>query len=125
HDVRVVQPGGRGRLSAEPIDGFRGQPESMTQNLQRHPPVERSLDGLIHDTHPPAAELASDLEVAQNFALQVSRPLRCPPTSSRRPRVGRGNSVAAGGVEGYVTSGIPSVYAVAVGTDRVPAARSG
>src|SRR5262249_31888958 len=89
--------------------------------LQRHPPVERRLNGLVHDAHPPASQLADDLEVSQTFSLQVSRHRIGPPQAAGALLSAAAIRSPPAGSRGCMASGIPSVYVVAARTDRVAA----
>ena len=64
-DVRVVQLGGRLRLPLEPPPLGRVAEDRGRQQLDRDPPAERHLLGLVHDAHPAAPDLAEQAEVAQ------------------------------------------------------------
>src|SRR4051812_41642871 len=49
----------------EPGHRARAQAHALGEDFQSHPPVQRQLARLVDHPHPPAAELAEDLKVAQ------------------------------------------------------------
>ena len=71
HDVGVVQPRRRLRLAAEPLRRPSRPPREWPgRDLQRHPPAQADLLGLVHDAHAASADLADDPVVAQPPLLQ-------------------------------------------------------
>ncbi len=59
-DVGVVQPSRRPRLAAK-----AGQTATLRKQLERHVSIERSLVGLVHDTHATTADFADDAIIVQ------------------------------------------------------------
>ena len=88
HDVGVVQPRRGARLAAEPLQGLLIVQGVPRQDLQRHPPAQRLLLGLVDHAHAAPAHLAEDAEVAQ--------PLRPPALGRGRSGVGPRRVAAAG-----------------------------
>jgi hypothetical protein len=68
HNVRVVQAGRRLRLVLEALQPPRVEHPGERQHLERHPPPEGDLLGLVDDAHAAPAHLAHDAEVAQEAA---------------------------------------------------------
>jgi hypothetical protein len=69
HDAGVVEGGGRARLPEEPVAAFGVGDPLRREQLQRHAPAERRVEGLVDDAHPPAPQLAEE-------AVTVERPFR-------------------------------------------------
>ena len=69
HDMRMMQ--GRHDLGLDPEPGElpRFDPGGRRQDLQGHATAERSLLGLVDHSHPAAADLADDPELAQHPIL--------------------------------------------------------
>ena len=72
HDVRVVQPGGRARLSAEQGEVRRVGPEPRVQDLQRHARAQRLALRLVHLAHPAGPDGAHDAVVGQPFGERAA-----------------------------------------------------
>ena len=59
-DVRVVERGGRARLTLEPVHGLCIGRELRRQEFQRDAPAEPDILGLVDDTHSAPAEKLED-----------------------------------------------------------------
>ena len=64
--MRVLEQGGRAGLDLEPVALPRVDGRGVGEHLQRHPPAQRDLLGLVDDRHAAAADLAEQAEVAQD-----------------------------------------------------------
>ena len=73
HDVGVVQLGRGLRLALEPPHLLGVQQRAGREHLQRHPPAERFLLGLVDHPHAAAADLAEDAVVAQPLQPDAHR----------------------------------------------------
>ena len=65
HDPLVLHVGRRQCLGLEPLEPARVDGRGERQDLERDPPPERDLLGLVDDAHPPPAHLAQEAEVAE------------------------------------------------------------
>ena len=65
HDPLVLHVCGRQRLGLESLEATRVNGRGERQYLERDPPPERDLLGLVDDPHPAAADLAQETEVAE------------------------------------------------------------
>jgi hypothetical protein len=73
HDVRVVQRSRRLRLILEALELLGVERGGEREDLQRHPPAQRQLLGLIDDAHAAPAHLAEQAKVPQAAARSLSR----------------------------------------------------
>ena len=71
-DVGVVQAGGGLGLGLEALQLPAVQGRSERQHLQRHPPPQRDLLGLVDHPHAASADLADQPEVAQPAEQSVA-----------------------------------------------------
>ena len=65
HDLLVLHVRGRQRLGLESLEAARVDGRGERQHLERDPPPERDLLGLVDDPHPPPAHLAQETKVAE------------------------------------------------------------
>ena len=65
HDLLVLHVRSRQRLGLESLEAARVDGRGERQDLQRDPPPERDLLGLVDDPHPAPAHLAQEAEVAE------------------------------------------------------------
>ena len=127
HDVGVVQPRRRAGLALEPADLLRvGQDRAGGQDLQRHPPAQRLLLGLVDDPHAAPADLAEQPELAQpagrhagDRPAAAERSTRCgspesPPRSSIISRAGKRARISS------ASSGCASAYSSGVAGSPSP-----
>ena len=75
HDLLVLHVRSRKRLGLEPLEPARVDGRGERQDLERNPPPQRDLLGLVDDSHPAPAHLAQEPEVAElTDARQGDRP---------------------------------------------------
>jgi hypothetical protein len=125
HDVRVVELRGGLGLDAEPSDLAGVDRGGQRQDLQGDAAAQRALDGLVHDPHAAAADLADDAEVANpgGFRVEVGgRRLESRPAAASVDDRGLGPRRDVQGLGG----GLDQVEAPQAGTEppgdrRVPA----
>ncbi len=82
HDVRMVQLRGRLGLDLEPLALLGIDRRRKGKHLERDPPAQRNLLGLIDDAHTPSADLAEDpifakLGAGRNRFGQMGRRTSC------------------------------------------------
>ena len=65
NDPLVLHVGRGERLGLEPLELVRVDRRGKRQDLERYPPPERDLFGLVNDTHSPAADLAQQSKVTE------------------------------------------------------------
>ncbi len=97
HDPLVLHVCSGQRLGLETLEAARVDGRGEGQDLERDPPPERDLLGLVDDPHPAPAHLAQETEVAQladarRVAVRVIAPRAGGPTAvaSSRGAEGRG-----------------------------------
>ena len=104
HDPLVLHVCGRQRLGLETLEAARVDGRGERQDLERDPPPERNLLGLVDDPHPPPADLAQEAEVAELADLrEIVRPVA---GSCEGPRLGR--RAARSGAVSRATSSWPA-----------------
>ena len=67
-DVGMAESRRRTHLAAKPFQSLRVMRHLSGQELQSHEAAEASVFGLVHDTHPPAAQLLNDAVVGNGLA---------------------------------------------------------
>ncbi len=86
HDVVVAQAGRRIRFAQEALDRGGLQREVRLEDLERDELAAGATARPIDDTHPAAADLAFDHEIAEDAPFRRRRmPHRLPPTTVRTP----------------------------------------
>ena len=75
-DVGMVQGGGSASFAAEAFQRLLILRNFVRQEFQSHEAAEHGVLGLVHHTHPAAAELLDDAVVRNGLAKQKGEALR-------------------------------------------------